>query len=149
MYDADVLIAGGGPVGLATAIEARRRGYSVIVAEPRDGPIDKVCGEGLMPGALTALHELGVDPAGWELVGISYRDSARHVEHRFRSGPGRGVRRTVLHRALHERAAGLGSEFLPVRVDHLDRKSTRLNSSHVAISYAVFCLKKKKKESRA
>src|SRR5439155_23209566 len=30
----------------------------------------------------------------------------------------------------------------------LDRKSTRLNSSHVAISYAVFCLKKKKKKSR-
>src|SRR6266508_3367782 len=29
---------------------------------------------------------------------------------------------------------------------HLDRKSTRLNSSHVAISYAVFCLKKKKKD---
>src|SRR5690625_5374752 len=29
-----------------------------------------------------------------------------------------------------------------------DRKSTRLNSSHVAISYAVFCLKKKKKRSR-
>src|SRR5207253_11250214 len=29
----------------------------------------------------------------------------------------------------------------------LDRKSTRLNSSHVAISYAVFCLKKKKKKS--
>src|SRR5437870_13477994 len=31
--------------------------------------------------------------------------------------------------------------------DFLDRKSTRLNSSHVAISYAVFCLKKKKKVS--
>src|SRR5437870_7921168 len=30
------------------------------------------------------------------------------------------------------------------RLDELDRKSTRLNSSHVAISYAVFCLKKKK-----
>src|SRR5439155_18389496 len=30
------------------------------------------------------------------------------------------------------------------RSDGLDRKSTRLNSSHVAISYAVFCLKKKK-----
>src|SRR5690625_6303965 len=29
---------------------------------------------------------------------------------------------------------------------HQDRKSTRLNSSHVAISYAVFCLKKKKKQ---
>src|SRR5439155_18879126 len=31
------------------------------------------------------------------------------------------------------------------RTSPLDRKSTRLNSSHVAISYAVFCLKKKKK----
>src|SRR5690625_6232660 len=31
---------------------------------------------------------------------------------------------------------------------HLDRKSTRLNSSHVAISYAVFCLKKKKKKDK-
>src|SRR3712207_8863889 len=30
--------------------------------------------------------------------------------------------------------------------DHLDRKSTRLNSSHANISYAVFCLKKKKKQ---
>src|SRR2546426_7157217 len=30
----------------------------------------------------------------------------------------------------------------------LDRKSTRLNSSHLVISYAVFCLKKKKKQSR-
>src|SRR5690625_5470468 len=33
--------------------------------------------------------------------------------------------------------------------DLLDRKSTRLNSSHVAISYAVFCLKKKKQRSHA
>src|SRR5207253_5497732 len=33
----------------------------------------------------------------------------------------------------------------PARPKDLDRKSTRLNSSHVAISYAVFCLKKKKK----
>src|SRR5690625_6803143 len=32
----------------------------------------------------------------------------------------------------------------PVLFQNLDRKSTRLNSSHVAISYAVFCLKKKK-----
>src|SRR5690242_21172799 len=31
--------------------------------------------------------------------------------------------------------------------DHSDRKSTRLNSSHMSISYAVFCLKKKKKNS--
>src|SRR5439155_27154653 len=34
------------------------------------------------------------------------------------------------------------------RLWRIDRKSTRLNSSHVAISYAVFCLKKKKKEQQ-
>src|SRR5256885_12199744 len=33
------------------------------------------------------------------------------------------------------------------RVSRIDRKSTRLNSSHLVISYAVFCLKKKKNES--
>src|SRR5690349_25057585 len=33
-------------------------------------------------------------------------------------------------------------------LDLLDRKSTRLNSSHVEISYAVFCLKKKKKKKK-
>src|SRR5262245_62196899 len=32
------------------------------------------------------------------------------------------------------------------RPDRLDRKSTRLNSSHLGISYAVFCLKKKRKQ---
>src|SRR5690606_42141319 len=35
------------------------------------------------------------------------------------------------------------SRVSPVMLDNLDRKSTRLNSSHVKISYAVFCLKKK------
>src|SRR5690625_6759135 len=34
--------------------------------------------------------------------------------------------------------------FVLLKIFNLDRKSTRLNSSHVAISYAVFCLKKKK-----
>src|SRR5438034_8390530 len=34
------------------------------------------------------------------------------------------------------------------RVDPLDRKSTRLNSSHTVISYAVFCLKKKKQKKK-
>src|SRR5437868_4793866 len=35
-----------------------------------------------------------------------------------------------------------------LRLERGDRKSTRLNSSHVSISYAVFCLKKKKKKKR-
>src|SRR5690554_7600445 len=43
--------------------------------------------------------------------------------------------------------AGWDTIFAP-QVDGLDRKSTRLNSSHVRISYAVFCLKKKKKKKQ-
>src|SRR5947209_16589010 len=41
-----------------------------------------------------------------------------------------------------------GTIFTAIAVAHTDRKSTRLNSSHANISYAVFCLKKKKKELR-
>src|SRR5256885_9338573 len=37
-----------------------------------------------------------------------------------------------------------GCRFVPFEKTELDRKSTRLNSSHLVISYAVFCLKKKK-----
>src|SRR5690606_39308367 len=54
----------------------------------------------------------------------------------------------LIHRLLtevadvHELGLRQGHQFTDV-VDSLDRKSTRLNSSHVKISYAVFCLKKK------
>src|SRR5690625_6702095 len=42
----------------------------------------------------------------------------------------------------------MARDLLVMRGNALDRKSTRLNSSHVAISYAVFCLKKKKKRNK-
>src|SRR5690349_23109605 len=45
-------------------------------------------------------------------------------------------------------AEGLAANHAQILPNHvgIDRKSTRLNSSHVEISYAVFCLKKKKKK---
>src|SRR2546427_3291531 len=44
-----------------------------------------------------------------------------------------------------DRSVPVGRELARESAMHLDRKSTRLNSSHSQISYAVFCLKKKKK----
>src|SRR2546430_11820335 len=66
----------------------------------------------------------------------------------FRSlGPGLGrVGRHRLDRAVTRLALETRADVRLVReVRELDRKSTRLNSSHSQISYAVFCLKKKKK----
>lgn len=113
----EVVIVGGGPVGLAAAIEARLAGLGATVVEPRMGPIDKACGEGLMPGALPLLHRLGVDPEGMPLLGVTYTNGRRRVDHRFRTGPGRGVRRTTLHAALAARAAELGVQRIDAKAD--------------------------------
>lgn len=104
----DLVVAGGGPAGLATALHARRAGMSVVVREPRAGVVDKACGEGLMPGALAALRDLGVDPDGHRLDGIRYRNGETSATADFPSGPGRGVRRTTLHRAMREAALDAG-----------------------------------------
>src|SRR5207253_10257663 len=48
--------------------------------------------------------------------------------------------------STRSRPAFTSSLYISATTTKRDRKSTRLNSSHVAISYAVFCLKKKKKQ---
>ena len=114
-----VLVVGGGPVGLASAIEARLAGLDVTVLEPRDGPIDKACGEGLMPGGLPLLERLGVAPRGFPLRGVSYRSSGHRADHLFADGHGLGVRRTTLSTALHDRAVALGVTFVDHKVDSI------------------------------
>lgn len=120
--DADVLVVGGGPVGLAAAVGAALRGADVLVVEPRPGPVDKACGEGLMPGTLRLLDALGVDPPGRAFAGIRYvgADGAS-AAHDFTAGPGRGVRRTALHEALSRRADEVGVRRLAARVRTLSQ----------------------------
>jgi flavin-dependent dehydrogenase len=136
-YDADLLIVGGGPGGLATALHARRRGLSVIVAEPRPTPIDKACGEGLMPGGLAELTSLGIDPAGLPFHGIAYLSEHRRAEARFRTCPGRGVRRTTLHAALAAGAKEQDTEWISTRVTHVEQDAAGVTAAGVRAKWLV------------
>ncbi len=55
----DILIVGAGPAGLAAAIASARQGLQVEVIDGMKPPIDKACGEGLMPDSLESLAALG------------------------------------------------------------------------------------------
>ena len=138
-FDVDAIVAGGGPVGLATAIEARLGGLSVVVVEPRSGDIDKACGEGLMPGALPRLARLGVDPQGMPLRGVSYRSTDRHADHRFVSAAGRGVRRTELHGALRDRAVELGVRFADGKVGGIAQDATSVTAAGMRARWLFGC----------
>ncbi|MEU0524954.1 NAD(P)/FAD-dependent oxidoreductase [Streptomyces niveus] len=122
----DVLIAGGGPAGLAAGIHAALAGLRAVVVEPRATPVDKACGEGIMPGGVAALSSMGVAVSGRQLLGIRYRDGARGAEAWFRDGTGLGVRRTELHAALRRRADALGVETVRGKVGEVWQGADRV-----------------------
>jgi flavin-dependent dehydrogenase len=110
----DVFVIGGGPAGLAAAIAARREGMSVVVADGENPPIDKPCGEGLMPDSLIVAARLGLqisESAGYPFRGIRFQTAHHSVEANFSHGHGIGVRRTLLHSALIRAAEKAGVEM--------------------------------------
>jgi flavin-dependent dehydrogenase len=105
--ETDVFIIGGGPAGLAAAIAARQRGLNVVVADGMRPPIDKPCGEGLMPDGQAALEKLGISiPADDSHLfrGICFASEGLRVNASFPQGTGLGIRRTALHRIMIKRA---------------------------------------------
>lgn len=108
-------MVGGGPAGLAAAIAARQRGFQVTVADRSRPPIDKACGEGLMPDCIAALSELGVDLSGVAMAtfrGIRFLGDAVTVEAKFPHGEAVGLRRTLLQDAMVNRAENLGVRLM-------------------------------------
>jgi flavin-dependent dehydrogenase len=106
---ADVFVVGGGPAGLSAAIAARLKGFDVTVADAAHPPIDKACGEGILPAGIAALRALGVPISsndGFPIRGI------RSVETRFQRGCAVALRRTQLHKILVNRASELGIRLL-------------------------------------
>ncbi|HXO21016.1 MAG TPA: NAD(P)/FAD-dependent oxidoreductase [Thermoanaerobaculia bacterium] len=110
----DLLVIGAGPAGLATAIAARLAGLAVTVLDRAAPPIEKACGEGLMPDAVARLTELGMDLGALESFpfrGIRYVDGETVAEGLFPGPGGLGVRRLALHQALARRAAEAGADL--------------------------------------
>ncbi len=111
-------VVGGGPVGLFAACAAAHAGLDVTVIEKRSGTPDKACGEGLMPAALTALHEIDVEPEGVDFRGIRYLNATGEWQAHatLAHGHGRGVRRTALVSSLQDKAQSLGVRQVTTRV---------------------------------
>ena len=132
--ESDVFIAGAGPAGLACAIAAAAQGLQVTITDGMKPPIDKACGEGLLPDALATLSELGITLNSTDATESSLLRGIRFIgdptpgghatttEAAFPAAPGRGIRRTLLHQLLLDRAAALGVQFhWQTVVKHIDR----------------------------
>ncbi len=111
----DAFVVGGGPSGLAAGIALRQKGMDVVVADALAPPIDKACGEGLMPDSRRELSRLGIDinrELGYEFAGIRFAsqncDRQSAVTADFATGKGVGIRRIDLHQLLIDRAREIG-----------------------------------------
>lgn len=108
-------MVGGGPAGLAAALAARQAGLEVTVADCAEPPIDKACGEGIMPDGVAALAKLGVQldvSQGARFAGIRFINGSQQVDANFHRGPGLGLRRTLLHDAMVSAANHAGVQLL-------------------------------------
>ncbi|MEV6107350.1 FAD-dependent monooxygenase [Streptomyces sp. NPDC051940] len=133
----DVLVAGGGPAGLAAAIHAAHAGLETVVVEPRTTPVDKACGEGIMPSGVAALRTLGVEVPGRELRGIRYVHGTARAEAVFRGDGGLGIRRTTLHNELHRRAVDLGVRMLPGRIGDVRQNADSVTAGGLTARWLI------------
>ncbi len=138
----DVFVVGGGPAGLAAAIAARQRGFEVVVADGMQPPIDKACGEGLMPDALEALAQLGIRLSTDEahpFCGIRFLGSSLSADADFPfRGRGLALRRPSLHCILLEHAARLGATLLwGTAITGISREGVHLGQRFVRARWII------------
>jgi flavin-dependent dehydrogenase len=137
----DVFVVGGGPAGLAAAIAARLEGFDVIVSDAAQPPIDKACGEGLLPDSFSALRRLGVrlDPEqSFPFRGIRFDGAGVSVAATFPEEPGAGIRRIRLHELFIERARQVGVSMLwGTRVNGVSGETVLLDNASVRCRWVI------------
>ena len=137
----DVVVIGGGPAGLVAALAARRSGLDVCLVDRGAPPIDKACGEGLMPDGLAALRRLGVElgaEQGAPFRGIRFLDERHVAEAAFPEGSGLGIRRTRLHLLLMENAQAVGVTTLwREKATAIEAKGVRLRDRLIECRWII------------
>src|ERR1700737_2213372 len=133
----DVVVIGAGPAGIATAIAANQKGLRTIVFDARTPPIDKPCGEGLLPQAVAALRSLGIQlnsDIAVPFAGIRFAGGESSAYAKFPDAPGFALRRVRLHQLLVELANQAGVVFqIGTRVTNID--STHVKTRNMRIPY--------------
>src|SRR5688572_31924796 len=148
------------PHGLASAEEAIRIGFralecgaSSVYCSASSRIIEAMAREGLPVVGHLGLVPRHVTWTGYRAIGKT-AEEARELHRRLKELENAGAYAAELELVPHNLARFLSSQTKMLLMSlgsgsgcdtQLDRKSTRLNSSHSQISYAVFCLKKKKK----
>ncbi|HYV20768.1 MAG TPA: FAD-dependent oxidoreductase [Verrucomicrobiae bacterium] len=119
MTSRDVLVAGGGPAGAATAAHLARLGHDVVVCEAARFPREKICGEFLPPSVGPCLDRLGVRAAVEALrpvrpigMAVVARGGAVALGRFGAAGPGYAVRRPALDSVLLEGARLAAAQVL-------------------------------------
>ena len=110
----EVIVVGAGPAGIVAAIAAQKRGQHVTVLDARKPPIDKPCGEGILPQGVAALKTLGISfppESAFPFKGIRFVDEKHSVRADFADETGLSVRRVKLHQLLVDHAMETGVEF--------------------------------------
>lgn len=138
---ADVVIVGGGPAGIATAIAASQNGLRALVVDARKPPIDKACGEGLLPEAVSSLKRLGIRldlSSAFPFSGIRFTDEESSASARITNGHAFGLRRTRLQEILVDRAEAKGVSFLwGTRVSRIDSDGAHTERGFVPCRWIV------------
>jgi menaquinone-9 beta-reductase len=104
----EIVVIGGGPAGLSTALICARRGFDTTVVEKRTFPVIKACGEGLMPGGVGSLkrlipQELINKMQYQKFLGIRYiAPNGECTSGYFSKGDGWGIERSELSKLLSQ-----------------------------------------------